>query len=207
MSGIAYGGHLFPIAIDPDALCKFGLQDQIYVTIHNGFDAEFQTAYGFADKSTKVYPHFAQVLSAVRARHHGLLVVQLGTTTSRTIEGVDVQLIGKTSLSETAGILAGAALHIDNESGLVHLAACLGTVSCVLFGPTPAAYFGYESNINISPIVCGGCWWTTANWMTHCPRRFEQPICLANTPPEAVANAISAFLDQQRKQVRAEGTL
>jgi hypothetical protein len=201
MSGIPYGGHLYSLPVDATLREKFGLQSRPYVTIHNGFDSEFQTAYGFAHQSTKIYPHFGTVLSLLRARYPDLFVVQLGSTTSRRIEGVDMALLNKTTLGDATAILAGSTLHIDNESGLVHLAACIGTVSCVVFGPTPPAYFGYERNINIAPHVCGGCWWTTKDWMTHCPRGFEPPVCLSETPPQAVADAILAFLDARPVEV------
>ncbi len=195
MSGIAYGGHALGIAVDPALRSKFGLDNRPYITIHNGFDAEFQTAYGFAKKSTKVYGQFDAVVALLRARYPGLFIVQLGTKTSRPIKGVDLQLIDRTSLADSASVLAGSMLHIDNESGLVHLAACIGAVSCVVFGPTPPAYFGYEGNINIAPRQCGGCWWATKDWMTNCPRGFDEPVCLSATPPEAVADAVITFLD------------
>jgi len=194
MSGIPYGGDALPVSADNLAPGKFGLDGRPYITVHNGFDDQFQTAYGFARQSTKVYPHFKQVIDLLRSQRPNLTFVQVGTKTSAPIDNVDVQLIGKTSLPELAGLLAGAVLHLDNESGVVHLAACIGTQSCVLFGPTPAAYFGYDANINIEPKDCGGCWWTTRNWMTDCPRGFDSPICLAGTEPHTVADAISSRL-------------
>jgi ADP-heptose:LPS heptosyltransferase len=95
-------------------------------------------------------------------------------------------LIGKTTMPEVAAIIASAELHLDNESGLVHMAACLGTRSCVLFGPTDADYFGYPQNINIRPGCCGGCWWTTDSWMDQCPRGFATAPCMDSIAPEDV---------------------
>ena len=204
MSGIPYGGDAFPIAIDSLAPSKFGLDGRPYITVHNGFDEQFQTVYGFARRSTKVYPHFKEVVDLLRTRLPNLTFVQVGAKTSTPIENIDVQLIGKTSLPQLAGLLAGALLHLDNESGLVHLAACIGTQSCVLFGPTPAAYFGYDANINMEPKTCGGCWWTTKDWMTDCPRGFDRPICLAGIEPRAIAEAISSRLQKERGILRAQ---
>lgn len=189
MSGIAYGGHRLSLSVDPSLKSRFGLGDRPYITIHNGFDAEFIATYGYASRSTKVYPHFDEVVAKLRVARPDLYIVQLGTKTSQPIAGVDLQLINATSLDDMAAVIAGSTLHIDNESGLVHLAACLGTLSCVLFGPTPSAYFGYETNINMSPRECGGCWWSTRDWMTNCPRGFEKPVCLDKTPPQVVAEA------------------
>ncbi|WP_158928312.1 glycosyltransferase family 9 protein [Acidisphaera sp. S103] len=197
MSGIPYGGHRLEIAFDESLSQKLGLLQRPYLTIHNGFDAEFHSTADLVSRSTKAYPHFAELLKILRARRGDLFVVQLGSQTSQPIEGVDVQLIGETKLADVAAILSGSMLHIDSETGLVHLAACVGTVSCVMFGPTPAAYFGYDENINIAPRVCGGCWWTTKDWMINCPRGFKEPICLSETSPEAVADAILRHLDRR----------
>jgi hypothetical protein len=195
MSGIAYGGHRLRVPLDESMIQSYGLQERRYLTVHNGFDAEFHSAPDSTKRSTKAYPHFDLVVELLRARRPDLFVVQLGSQTSRPIPGVDLQLINKTDLPAVAAILAGSLLHIDSETGLVHLAACVGTVSCVMFGPTPAAYFGYNENINMTPRTCGGCWWTTREWMLNCPRGFKEPICLSETPPEAVADAIVAYLD------------
>jgi hypothetical protein len=194
MSGIRYGGPRLDLRTDPLFGQELGLTGSPYVTIHNGFDTEFRIEGRLVDKSTKVYPHFPEVIELLRNRCPNLRVVQLGSTTSERLKGVDVQLINKTTLPQAASIIAGAALHIDNESGLVHVAASVGTPSCVLFGPTPSAYFGYRENINLEPRVCGGCWWATSDWMINCPRGFDRPVCLGETSPEIVAEAVAAFL-------------
>lgn len=43
------------------------------------------------------------------------------------------------TLAELAGVLAGAALYLGNDSGVSHLAAALGVPSAVVFGPTDPA--------------------------------------------------------------------
>jgi ADP-heptose:LPS heptosyltransferase len=113
-----------------------------------------------------------------------MLIVQLGTTTSEAIAGVDLNLIGRTSLAEAAALLRATALHLDNEGGLVHLAACYGRRSLVVFGPTPSDYFGYPGNINLDPLRCGGCWWIEESWMDRCPRSMTPPECMFAQPPE-----------------------
>lgn len=194
MSGIAYGGDTLPVATASTALTKFGLQEKGYITIHNGFDANY-TVNGerIGKRSTKCYPHFAQVVGTLRAECPGIHIVQLGTKTSTPIMGVH-NLLNHTSISETAEILSKSLLHIDNESGLVHLASCLGIKSCVIFGPTSADYFAYDNNITIRPIFCGDCWGVNATWMKDCPRGFAEARCLSEQPPEGVAKAIIGHL-------------
>jgi hypothetical protein len=191
LAGLDYGGDRLPVASDDAVLARFGLVGQEFVTIHNGFDANFVIA---GRRATKCYPHFAEVVAGLKAKRPDLLIVQIGTVTSEPMPGVDLDLIGRTSLIEVAGLLRATSLHLDNEGGLVHLAACYGRSSLVVFGPTPSDYFGYPDNINIEPIHCGGCWWIDQFWMDRCPRGLPRPECMFTQPPEAiVARALDAL--------------
>jgi hypothetical protein len=171
MSGIKYGGSRLPVAMERSALTRFGLDKQRYVTIHNGFDAEEANHVGAGRAATKCYPHFAELVAHFRSAFPGIYVVQLGTKTSKPVPTADLNLIGCTSLPETAAILESAALHIDNES---------------------VDYFAYEENINVRPTFCGGCWWTKADWLRNCPRGFDGPRCLIEQPPQTIVAAIKS---------------
>jgi hypothetical protein len=186
-AGIAYGGDRFPLPAPASTLARLGLAGRRYLTVHNGFDPDFVISRA---TTTKCYPHFAGVVSELKLRYPQLLLVQIGGATSTPIAGIDVSLIGRTTIPEAAAVIAGAQLHLDNESGLVHMAACLGTRSCVLFGPTDADYFGYPQNINLRPGCCGGCWWTTDSWMDQCPRGFATPPCMDSIAPEDVVRHV-----------------
>ena len=191
MAGIAYGGDRYNAIFDSNIAAKHNLHRKSYITIHNGFDAGFVVA---GKTATKCYPHFASVIRILKEKWPHLPFVQIGTGTSEPIAGSDLDLIGQTSLPEAAGLIEGALLHLDNEGGFVHLARCLGTTSCVVFGPTPSSYFGYPGNINIDPVFCGGCWSIDETWMSLCPRGFPNARCMAEQPPEAVAEAAHRFL-------------
>jgi ADP-heptose:LPS heptosyltransferase len=69
----------------------------------------------------------------------------------------------------------------------VHLAACYGRRSLVVFGPTPSNYFGYSNNININPLKCGNCWWMDDLWMDRCRLGMREPECMLTQPPENLA--------------------
>lgn len=191
IAGLSYGGHALPLAADDTALVRHGLAGRDFVTIHNGFDANFSIA---SRRATKCYPHFAEVIALIKAKQPDIFIVQIGTTTSEPIPGVDLDLINQTSLREVAGLLRETKLHIDNEGGLVHLAACYGRRSLVVFGPTPSDYFGYKENINIDPVRCGGCWWIDEFWMERCPRGMAQSECMFAQPPERIAAEALAAL-------------
>ena len=187
LSGIPYGGDTYDLHTSATTLKRYDLQPQQYVTIHNGFDPSFVIS---AERATKCYPYFAEVLRIIKRTCPDLKFVQVGVSTSVAIAGVDLNIIGQCSLQDTAELLKHAKLHVDNESGLVHIAKCLGLRSCVVFGPTPADYFGYEGNLNLKPPVCGGCWWINQTWMDQCPRGFKLPACMESHLPSAVAAAI-----------------
>jgi len=184
MADINYGGDIINIPADESVLARFNLQGKAFITVHNGFDTNFIIS---GKRATKCYPYFDHVVTAIKAARPDLLIVQIGTTTSEEIPDVDLNLIGQTNLQEVAGLLHATRLHLDNEGGLVHLAACYGRRSLVVFGPTPSDYFGYAGNININPLKCGNCWWLDDLWMDRCPRGLTQPECMFSQPPEHVA--------------------
>jgi hypothetical protein len=193
-SGIAYGGDRMDLDRDGAVVERLGLAKGRYITVHNGFDPAFIVT---GKKATKCYPHFAEVIALLKRRRLGIRFVQIGTTTSTPIAGIDVDLTRRTSFAEVAALVERAELHIDNESGLVHLAAAVGTRSCVVFGPTDAAYFGYFQNVNLPPRFCGGCWWFTDAWMDQCPRGFGEARCMSQQPPEAVASLVISALRER----------
>ncbi|HEY7548371.1 MAG TPA: glycosyltransferase family 9 protein, partial [Hyphomicrobiaceae bacterium] len=189
MAGIAYRGPELGLSCNLSVFEQLGLGSQAYVTINNGFDPGFIVTRA---QATKCYPHCEELVRRFKKIFPGVRVVQIGTATSTAIESADVDLIGRTTLQQAAGLLSGAQLHIDNEGGLVHIARSLGVRSCVIFGPTSLDYFAYPDNINIRPTFCGGCWWVNSTWMDVCPRGFETARCMSTQKPEDIVAAIGA---------------
>jgi hypothetical protein len=184
IADIAYGGDAMDISNDEEVLVRTGLKNKDFITIHNGFDTNFIIR---GPRATKCYPHFHRVVTIMKAARPELVFVQIGTTTSEPIPDVDFNLIGQTSLEQAAALLHASQLHLDNEGGLVHLAACYGRRSLVVFGPTPSNYFGYSNNININPLKCGNCWWMDDLWMDRCRLGMREPECMLTQPPENLA--------------------
>jgi len=193
MVGLDYGGDRLDLEINPRGCEKFGLKPKQYITIHDGWDANFKIA---ASRPTKAIPvaTLAEIVAGLKKARPELEIVQIGGKTGKLIPGVDHNLKAKTSFAQSMDILAGACLHIDSESGLVHLAACLGVKCTVLFGPTNAAWFGYAQNANILPRQCGNCWWSTDTWMEACPIGHEQPVCTASIRVNEVVERSLALL-------------
>jgi len=79
----------------------------------------------------KRWPHFTEL-----AGRMGIEAVVLGSGADLEA-GKDIQgknLIGKTSLDEAIELIAGADYVVTNDSGLMHVAAALGTRQVALFG-------------------------------------------------------------------------
>jgi hypothetical protein len=201
ISGIKYGGDAFPLFADETLVAAHGLHHKPYVTVHNGFEAQYITSSG---RSTKCYPHFNQVIALLKQRFPQFRFVQIGSATSTSLGEADLDLIGQTTLSQASALIRGAVAHLDNESGLVHIASCYSVRCCVVFGPTPPDYFGYTANENIRPKICGSCWWTTDDWMDRCPRGFGEPICTFTQPPCEVAEAMGRLLQETFKPEREQ---
>jgi ADP-heptose:LPS heptosyltransferase len=183
---------------EKEVLKKFDLLDRKYITIQYGANPKIQTA---GNPIPKLWPseYFEQLIPLLKTNFEGMPVIQLGekTSSSTNIEGVDQNLLGKTSFDEVKIILKNSFLHIDSECGLVHLRKALhGGPSVVLFGPTCPEIFGYKGNLNLRdknacPIFCAE---TSLHWETQCPRNFSVPPCMTALTPKFVMNKINNFI-------------
>lgn len=193
--GVPYGGALFPLSLPDNLPRAFGLESGSYLTLHDGWDPNFPVE---SLRPTKAYPPdlWGKLVHALRESLPGIALVQIGGKSGSPIAGVDRDLRGKTTLAESVALLRGARLHIDTESGLVHLASCVGTRCAVLFGPTNLAFFGYPRNINLPPKVCGNCWWSTDSWMSFCPRGSPGSPCMESIDPKEAAEKIASALSE-----------
>ena len=198
MLGIPYGGDRLPLPIDPGVIARLGLEEGAYVTVHNGWDANFKMV---TERPTKALPldSWVQIVAEIKAMRPDLHIVQLGGKTGEDIPGVDVNLKNKLKFMESVSVLAGSCLHVDTESGLVHAAACLGVRSIVMFGPTNVDWFGYPQNINVAPKQCGNCWWASDSWMDICVMGHEPAICTSSSsisPTDVAHRAVLALQEE-----------
>jgi len=183
ISGFDRPDSFLPIELPDIAfLEEIGLGSSKYITIHDGWDANFRIS---VDRPTKSFPidGFTDTVALIKQRYPQVKIVQLGGGTGEDIAGVDVNLRGKTSFEHSSLILKQAVAHIDTESGLVHLATTLGTPCIVIYGPTNFDYYSYQENYNIRPKKCGNCMWVTDTWMESCPLQYQKPICTESITP------------------------
>ena len=173
-------------------LQQHDLQKKTFFTLHSGGD---ERAYP-GGVGVKILPQdcWTEFCNLCKRVYPDILLVQLGSAKDLAIQGVDICLAGKTSWHETLVILKHGALHIDGESGLVHLRRQLRGQSVVLFGPTPVSYYGYAHNRNIISPVCNNCMGATSDWYANCPKGLPEAECLRAISPERVLLEVEGAL-------------
>lgn len=162
-----------------------------YITIHDGYDTNASTLV--SGRSTKQWDidYWRTLVNALHTEHPDYEIIQLGSSTSRPIEGVDKCLINQTTLTQAFQILSRSMLHIDGDSGLVHAATRMNVPCVVMFGPTPDYFYGYPQNMNLRSAVCKEpCFWTTKTWMDKCPKEYSEPVCMNYIQPSQVLATI-----------------
>lgn len=174
-------------------LSKFGLEGKKYITLHSGINVNTS----IKGTLTRNWPEscWKEFTKMFKKAFPDYLTVQIGGSTSHAFEFADISLVNKTDLKDLPYILAGAALHIDGETGMAQIANMTKTDSVVIFGPTPKEYFGYKRNINISAENCGGCMNIDRYWMSRCILGLpKEKQCLGTIKPEIVFNEVSCYL-------------
>jgi heptosyltransferase-1 len=98
-----------------------------------------------------------------------------------------INLAGRTSLAQLAAILRKTRLAVTTDTGVMHLAAALGTPVTALFGPTApwrTGPFGNRHQVVRLNLPCSPC------FKRHCPA----PRCLTDLTPEMVAAVCEKIL-------------
>lgn len=128
------------------------------------------------------YEHWVQLLQALRA--NGFTnIIQVGTGVQNYANaGAETfpvlpevkSLVDQLSIPEAIALISMARLFIGIDSGLIHLAACTGTSSVGIFGPTtPSLRFAsaFTGSFVVSQEECQGCHHRLPrlHWEKNCP--------------------------------------
>ena len=135
------------------------------------------------------HDRYQGVVDALRDRFD---LVQVGSASDPPLAGA-LDLRGRTTLRETAAVLAGSLAFVGQVGMLMHLARAVDCRSVIVYGgrETPAQS-GYPCNENLySPVPCSPCWLLNA-----CP--YER-MCLQMVDVGAVVEAFE-------RQVARHGT-
>jgi hypothetical protein len=139
--------------------------------------------------------NFAVVVQELRAKGHR--VIQLGSANDAPLPGAE-DWRGKTTIRQTAALLAASRLFVGLVGGLMHLARAVECPAVVVYGGRELPeQSGYSSNTNITrQPACSPCWlWS------RCEHDF---VCLREIHPNEVFSAIARVLASPRRSVPAD---
>lgn len=169
---------------------------------------------GAREASSKGYPpvSWARALALLAAQARLPLVLVAAPGEERALQAVERELeaLGaplarrcsapNASLAELAGLCAGAALVLCNDSGARHVALAAGARVLALHGPTDArhsALQGASSAELAAWVACGPC------HREHCPLPGERALaCWSALAPELVAQRALALLRAPAQALR-----
>lgn len=165
------------------------------ITMHDGYDPQYASEMRGIERTTKQWDlaKWEELVNLLKQNYPSTKIIQLGTTTSREIPGVDVQMINKTTISECFDVLGKSRLHIDGDSGLVHAASRLGVPCVVMWGPTDEQYYGWKENLNITHSPCASPCHPNNGWMKSCLAGHAN-TCVDNISAREVFGAASSVL-------------
>lgn len=165
-----------------------------YITIHDGYDTGMKSVGNRSNKQWTL-DYWTKTVRALKRYFPRYEILQLGSKTSRPIDGANKSFLNKTTITGAFDIIKKSRLHIDGDSGFVHAATKMSVPCVVMFGPTPDHFYGYPQNINLRSKACpGSCYWIKENWMEKCVLGYDNPKCMDAIEPEDVLTAVYEFL-------------
>lgn len=139
--------------------------------------------------------HFASLSSQLKAAGADVWVIggpkdaDAGDTIVRLSAGAAVNLCGKTALTDAIDLLAVCRAVVTNDSGLMHMAAAVGTPVVALYGSTSPAFtppLTANATIHDLELSCSPC------FKRECP--LGHLNCLQQILPEQVCASVSPLL-------------
>lgn len=136
-----------------------------------------------AMKNKEWFPDRLQ--GVVHALRDVFTFVQVGAGSDPLLDGCR-DLRGKTSMRETAAILANSTLFLGQVGFLMHLARAVDTPAVIIFGGREMPWqSGYSCNTNLfTPLACAPCW----RWHA-CENPIERE-CMQAITVDQVASAV-----------------
>lgn len=178
-------------------LDRLNLLEKKYIVINRGVDRKYDNNH------PKLWPmeKYNELIKKLKDLYPDVLLVQLGDDSKfGYIEGIDINLVEKTSLEECKVILKNSLLLISGEGGLVHFNHFLNNKSVVLFGPTNPDVFGYEENINITSRGCDSyCEGVAEVWRYRCIKGYDVPPCMNDISVDCVLDAVKEIMNSCNK--------
>lgn len=138
-----------------------------------------------------------QAVDALRA---GIDIVQLGAASDPPLAGC-IDLRGRTTIRESAAIIANATLLLGQVGFLMHLARAVDTPAVIVYGGREAPWqSGYPCNTNLTTeLACSPCW----RW-NACDNPIERE-CMQRIAVDTVVDAVRALATRVGDERAAAG--
>jgi heptosyltransferase-3 len=185
------GGGMLEIPVKPEAVAW----SECYRRQHFLIDKPVMALAPGSGAREKNWPfaYFRVVADWWRRRTSGSVVVVVGPVEEEkgdyTALCQDAVIVRNLSLGQLAALLARCELYLGNDSGVSHLAAGLGVVTALLFGPSDVARWaprGKNITVITQNVNCAPC---TVSTMKSCPHRK----CLTTLEPEYVIRKLDGL--------------
>jgi len=158
----------------------------------------FVTVFAGASTQQKQWglDNFRELVSLLAVR--GIAVVVVGGEDSRRVSrelatvGRVLDLAGRSSLAGSAALIGKGSALVSGDSGLLHIAAGLGTPTVSLFGPSDVKKWGPQGELHVvlaAGLPCAPC--SRFGTTPPCPR---DGICLKEVAVAKVVQACEALL-------------
>ena len=118
-----------------------------------------------------------------------------------------INMMGKTTLRQSAALIQRSAVFVGNDMGVVHIAAAVGIPVVALFGascPHRFAPFGKAHTVVWSSPGCGPC--SVAAHQDSCKEcAFAHPPCMSDISVDRVEDAIIRLLEARQPDFHIDG--
>ena len=174
--------------------------DQLVQELEGNFAAYF---VGSRWESKQWFPVATAKCAAEVRRRYGLAAVLLGTKedaafAQRVVEQASgiplVNLVGRTSLREAAGVLRRAPVAVGPDTGLMHVSVAVGTPVVSLWGATSPERTGPHGFLHLvirGKAPCSPC------YLRHCP---IGRMCMESIDVDEVAARVGGALSRRAAQ-------
>ena len=198
-----YGPLAFPVNDEDTAYAQQALSQEVQrprIAIHPG-SGSFSLARRWPlERFVALADVLARELSATIVLVGGSSETELGRAIAGAVGSAALDLTGRTNLRQLGAVLQHCDLFVGNDSGVLHIAAAVGTPVAAIFGPSNHRAWGpWRPTQQGRPAVvlraelpCSPCFYTGHSLGTPegCPNR----TCLQLISPEQVAKTVERLL-------------
>lgn len=178
------------------------VSEEKYITIQPG------SGNNIAPWKTLPTKKWTKVIEQILENYADINIVVLGDDTETALiqhlpkDDRVIKAIGKTEVKDLPGIVSKSMLHLGNDSGIMHLAGCVGTRTVSVWGGSDPNLYGWHK-INAAkhkvihyPLECGPC----SRWIEPNHSKVEVPSmcpdfkCLSQISVNEIMKNVDQFL-------------